>query len=61
MHLLHMRCREFNFPIDLQVQTILPIAFYRCEIWEFEDTRTIEKLQHEFRRFTTNSKKSTPM
>ena len=64
MHLLYKRIRNLNLPSDLQIQlfeqTILPIAFYGCEIWAFEYTRIIEKPQNEFLRFITNSKESTP-
>lgn len=64
MHLLYKRIRNLNLPIDLQLQlfdhTILPIATYGCEIWAFENTSLIEKLQNEFLRYITNSKKSTP-
>ena len=64
MHLLYKRIRNLNLPIDLQLQlfehTILPIALYGCEIWAFENTKIIEKLQNEFLRYITNSRKSTP-
>ena len=65
MHLLYKRIRNLNLPIDLQVQlfehTILPNALYGCEIWAFENTDIMEKLQYEFLRYITNSKKSTPL
>ena len=61
MHLLYKRIRNLNLPIDLQIQlfehTILPIALYGCEIWAFENTDIIEKLQNVFFRYITNSKK----
>ena len=64
MHLLYKRIRNLNLPIDLQLQlfehTILPIALYGCEIWAYENTDIIEKLQNEFLRYITNSRKSTP-
>ena len=64
MHLLYKRIRNLNLPIDLQLQpfeqTVLPIALYGCEIWAYENTNNIEKLQNEFLRYITNSKKSTP-
>ena len=64
MHPLYKRIRNLNLPIDLQLQlfehTLLPIALYGCEIWAFENTYIIEKLQTEFLRYITNSKKSTP-
>ena len=65
MHLLYKRIRNLNRPVDLQLQlfehTILPIALYGCEIWAFENTDIIEKLQNKFLRYITNSKKSTPL
>ena len=64
MHLLYKRIRKLNLPLDLQLQlfehTVLPIALYGCEIWAYENTKIIEKLQNEFLRYITNSKKSTP-
>ena len=65
MHLLYKRIRNLNLPVDLQLllfdQTILPIALYACEVWGFENIQLIEKLQNEFLRHITNSKKSTPV
>ena len=65
MHLLYKRIRNLNLPVDLQLllfdQTILPIALYACEVWGFENIQLIEKLQNEFLRHITNSKKSTPI
>ena len=50
MHLLYKRIRNLNLPTDLQLQlfehTILPIALYGCEIWVYENTDIIEKLQN---------------
>ena len=64
MHLLYKKIRNLNLPLDLQLQlfehTVLPIALYGCEIWAYENTKIIEKLQNEFLRYITNSKKSTP-
>ena len=64
MHILYKRIQNLNLPLDLQLQlfehTILPIALYGCEIWAYENTKIIEKLQNEFPRYITNSKKSTP-
>ena len=61
----NLRIRNLNLPIDLQLQlfehTILPIALYGCEIWAFENIYIIEKLQTEFFRYITNSRKSTPV
>ena len=49
MHLLYKRIRNLNLPTDLQLQlfehTILPIAFYECEVWACENTNIIEKLE----------------
>ena len=65
MHLLYKRIRNLNLPIGLQLQlfehTILPIVIYGCEIWAFENTDIMEKLQNEFLRYITNLKKSTPL
>ena len=65
MHLLYKRIHNLNLPVDLQLllfdQTILPIALYACEVWGFENIQLIEKLQNEFLRHITNSKKSTPI
>ena len=65
MHLLYKRIQNLNFPVDLQLllfdQTILPIALYACEVWGFENIQPIKKLQNEFLRHITNSKKSTPI
>ena len=64
MHLLYKQIRNLNLLIDLQLQlsehTILHTALYECEIWAYENTNIIEKLQNEFLRYITNSKKSTP-
>ena len=63
MHLLYKIIRNLNLPIDLQIQlfehTILPNALYGCEILALINTNIIEKLQTEYLRYTTNSRKST--
>ena len=63
MYLLYKRIRKLNLPIDIQLQlfehTILPIAQDGCEILAFENTYIIEKLQTDFLRYITNTKKYT--
>ena len=65
MHLLYKRIRNFNLPIDLQLQifdhTILPILLYGSEVWGFEEIQIIEKLHCEFLRTITKLRKSTPL
>ena len=47
MHLLQIRIKNLNLPVDLQLklfdQTILPIMTYSCEIFGFENCGLFEK------------------
>lgn len=65
MHLLLMRIRRLNLPLDLQLKifdhTVVPILLYGSEIWGFENTEIIEKLHNEFLRKITGLRKSTPI
>ena len=65
MHLLYKRIRNFNLPIDLQLQifdhTILSILLYGSEVWGFEEIQIIEKLHCEFLRTITKLRKSTSL
>jgi hypothetical protein len=65
MHLLYTRIRNLDLPVDLQLklfdQTIVPILTYNCEIWGIENLDIIEKVQNEFLRKISKSKKSTPL
>ena len=65
MHLLLKRIRTLNIPLDLQLKlfdnTIVPILLYGSEIWGFENTGLIEKLQNDFLRKITHLRKSTPI
>ena len=59
------RIRNLDIPIDLQLylfdHVILPIAFYGCEIWGFENSQIIENLHNDFPRQIINLRKSTPV
>ena len=66
MHVLYKRIRNLNIPVDLQLylfdHVILPIAFYGCEIWGFENSQSIENLHiNDFLRYVVNLRKSTPI
>ena len=65
MHVLYKRIRNLNIPVDLQLHlfdhVILPIAYYDCEIWGFENSKIIENLHNEFLRYIVNLRKITPI
>lgn len=65
MYTLYLRINNLDLPIDLQLklfdQTIVPILLYNCEVWGFENLDIIERVQTDFLRKITNSKKSTPL
>lgn len=65
MILLFTRINNLDIPLDLQLKlfdhTVVPILTYACEIWGFENLEMIEKVQNDFLRKITLSKKSTPL
>lgn len=65
MILLFTRINNLDIPLDLQLKvfdhTVLPILTYACEIWGYESLEMIEKVQNDFLRKITLSKKSTPL
>ena len=65
MILLFTRINNLDISLDLQLKlfdhTVLPILTYACEIWGFENLEMIEKVQNDFLRKITLSKKSTPL
>ena len=65
MYVLFKRICNLDFPIDMQLylfdHVILPIAFYGCKIWGFENSQIIENLHNDFLRQIINLRKSTPI
>lgn len=65
MILLFTRINNLDIPLDLQLKlfdhTVVPILTYACEVWGFENLGMIEKVQNDFLRKITLSKKSTPL
>lgn len=65
MILLFTRINNLDIPIDLQLKlfyhTVVPILTYACEVWGYENLDMIEKIQNDFLRRITFSKKSTPL
>ena len=65
MHLLQMRIKNLNLPVDLQLklfdQTILPITTYSCEIFGCENCGLFEKNHTQFLRSIIQARKSTPL
>ncbi|MEW8548196.1 MAG: reverse transcriptase family protein, partial [Candidatus Thiodiazotropha sp.] len=65
MIFLMTRINNLDIPLDLQLKTfdytVAPILTYACEIWGFENTELIEKVQNDFLRRITFAKKSTPL
>ncbi len=63
MHLLFTKINNLEIPFDLQIKlfdhTIVPILTYASEIWGFENLEMIDKLQNEFLRKISRSRKST--
>ena len=64
MYLLFMRANNLDLPIDLQLKlfdnTVLPILTYSSEIYGYSNIEIIERVQTEFLRKITRSRKSTP-
>ena len=64
MYLLYRRINNHNLPIDLQFKlfdiTSVPILMFSSELWGFENLNNVEKLQIDFLRKITKSRKSTP-
>ena len=65
MILLFTRMNNLDIPIDLQLKlfdhTVVPILTYACEVWGYENLDMIEKVQNDFLRRITCSKKCTPL
>ena len=65
MHLLQIRIKNLNLPVDLQLklfdQIILPIMTDSCEIFGFENCGLFEKFHTQFLRSITQARSSTPL
>ena len=65
MHLLSLRIRNLNLPIDLQLKlfdhTVLPILTYSCEVIGFESYKMLEPIHNQFLRSLFRARKSTPL
>ena len=65
MHLLQMRIKNLNLPVDLQLklfdQTILPIITYSCDFFGFENCANLELIHTKFLRSIIQARKSTPL
>ena len=65
MHLLSLRIRNLNLPIDLQLKlfdhTIIPILTYSCEVIGYENYQMLELVQNKFLRSLFRARKSTPL
>ena len=64
MFSLIKKARYLNSPIHMQLDlfdvTVLPVILYGCEIWGFENTDIVEKLQRKFSKLILGLKNSTP-
>ncbi len=61
MHFLYTKIYNLDLPIDLQLKLFDPILTYGCEVWGFEPLSIIEKVQNNFLRRITRTRKSTPI
>ena len=61
MILLFTRINNLDISVDLQLKlfdhTVVPILTYACEIWGYENLDMTEKVQNDFLRHITVSKK----
>ena len=61
MFLLFTRINSLVIPVDLQLKlsdhTVVPNLTYTSEIWDYENLDMIEKVQNDFMRHITVSKK----
>ena len=64
MFSLIKKARYLDLPIHMQLDlfdvSVLPVILYGCEIWGFENTDIVEKLQRKFSKFILVLKNSTP-
>jgi hypothetical protein len=64
MFLLLKKCNECLLPVDLVIdlfdKTVLPVLMYGCEIWGFEISDILLKLQLRFYKFVLKLRLSTP-
>ena len=65
MHLLQMRIKNLNLPVDLQLKlfdhTLLPIMTYPCVMFGFENCGLFEKKYTQFLRSIIQARKNTPL
>ena len=64
MFSLLRKCRQLNFPLDIQLELfencVHPILLYSCEIWACEKMDVISKLQLRFLKLILRVKVTTP-
>ena len=63
MFSLLKKWRQFDIPVDLMLElfdkSVVPILFYGCEVWGFENIDIIERIPLKFCKIILNVKKST--
>jgi hypothetical protein len=64
LYCLHRKLRNISIPIDLQLKLfdtlILPILTYGCEVWDYENTKQLEKPHLQFCRNILGVRTATP-
>ncbi len=63
MYGLTVKCREFDFPVDLQLELfeamVLPIITYGCEVWGYKPILDIENVHVPFLKHILYVRKTT--
>jgi hypothetical protein len=64
LYCLYRKLRNISIPIDLQLKLFdtltLPIPTYGCEVWDYKNTKQLEKLHLQFCRNILGVRTTTP-
>lgn len=59
------KCRRMKIPLAIQIdlfsKLIIPIITYGCEVWGYENTKILDKLQLKYLRYILKLKQGTPI